>query len=95
MSTGSTTVRVSTATAERIAQLRRDQRESTDDIVRKALDALYWARMAEAAQRMTDEQRLAYENEAALWDQAQRADIDQPQVAHDLTGKKRPVRSRR
>jgi hypothetical protein len=39
-------------------------------VVREALDALYWSRMAEASRRLTPEQREEYEREAALWDRA-------------------------
>ena len=74
MTSGTTTVRVATDTAERIAALRKDHGGSSDAVVREALDALYWSRMAEAARRMTPEQREEYRRESGLWDRAESAD---------------------
>lgn len=74
MTTGTTTVRVSTATAGRIAALREEGGGSTDAVVRAALDALYWSRMVESSRRMTPTQREEYRREAALWDRAAAAD---------------------
>jgi len=70
MASGTTTVRVASDTADRIAALRKDRGGSSDDVVREALDALYWSRMAEASRRLSPEQRKEYEREAALWDRA-------------------------
>ncbi len=74
MSTGTTTVRLTTETAQRIAALRVSDGRSTDSVVREALDALYWARMADAARRETPERREEREAEGALWDRAAAAD---------------------
>ena len=74
MASGTTTVRVTVDTAERIATLRKDRGGSSDDVVREALDALYWSRMAQASRRMTPDQREEYEREHALWDRAATAD---------------------
>jgi predicted DNA-binding protein len=74
MATGTTTVRVATDTAERIAALRKEQGASSDAVVREALDALYWSRMLEASRRMTPEQRGEYQREAALWERAATGD---------------------
>jgi predicted DNA-binding protein len=71
---GTTTVRVTVDTAERIAALRKNHGGSSDAVVREALDALYWSRMAEAARRTTPKQRAEYQEEAALWDRAVSAD---------------------
>jgi predicted DNA-binding protein len=76
MALGTTTVRVATDTAERIAALRKDHGGSSDAVVREALNALYWSRMTEAARRTTPEQRTEYQREAALWDRAVAADAD-------------------
>lgn len=70
----STTVRVSSETAERIAALRRERGESSDAVVREALDALYWSRMLVAAQRTSPDERAEYIREAALWERAAAAD---------------------
>lgn len=75
MSTTSTTVRVTTETAERIAALRASDGRSTDIVVKEALDALYWSRMADAARRGGDGQREEQEAEAELWDRAVNADL--------------------
>ena len=74
MASGTTTVRVASDTADRIAALRKDRGGSSDDVVREALDALYWSRMVEAVRRISPEQREEYQREAALWDRAVAAD---------------------
>jgi hypothetical protein len=74
MASGTTTVRVAADTAERIATLRKNRGGSSDDVVREALDALYWSRMVEASRRMTPDQRAEYEREKSLWDRAVTAD---------------------
>ncbi len=74
MSTSTTTVRIATETATRIAALRSSSGRSTDAVVREALDALYWSRMADAAHQETSAQREERESEAALWDRAMTAD---------------------
>ena len=76
-----TTVRVSSETAERIAALRRERGESSDAVVREALDALYWSRMLAAAQRMSPGHRAEYVSEAALWERAATADAAQADTA--------------
>lgn len=67
-------MRITVDTAERIATLRKDRGGSSDDIVREALDALYWSRMTEASRRMSPDQREEYEREGSLWDRAATAD---------------------
>jgi len=57
MGSGTTTVRVASDTADRMAALRKDRGGSSDDVVREALDALYWSRMAEASRRLSSEHR--------------------------------------
>jgi predicted DNA-binding protein len=74
MASGTTTVRVAVDTAERIAALRKNHGGSSDAVVREALDALYWSRMAEVSRRMTPDQREEYQRESALWDRAASAD---------------------
>ena len=74
MVSGTTTVRVAVDTAERIATLRKDHGGSSDDVVRAALDALYWSRMVEASRRMTPDQRAEYKRESAMWGRAESAD---------------------
>lgn len=74
MASGTTTVRVSTDTAERIAALRKDHGGSSDAVVREALDALYWSRMVDASRRMDPEHQEEYQRESALWDRAVAAD---------------------
>jgi hypothetical protein len=74
MASGTTTVRVAADTAERIATLRKNRGGSSDDVVREALDALYWSRMVEASRRMTPDQRAEYEREKSFWDRAVTAD---------------------
>jgi len=39
-------------------------------VVREALDALYWSRMAEASRRLSPEHREEYQRESALWERA-------------------------
>lgn len=72
---------MSTETAERIATLRRERGESSDAIVREALDALYWSRMLTAAQRTSPGHRAEYLSESALWERA--ATADAARAAHE------------
>ena len=86
MASGTTTVRVAVDTAERIATLRKDRGGSSDDIVRAALDALYWSRMVEASRRTTPDQHAEYERELDLWDRAATADLARTADATRIEG---------
>jgi hypothetical protein len=59
--------------------LRKDLGGSADAVVRKALDALSWSSMAQAARRMTPRQREEYQDEATFWDRAVIADAARPE----------------